>query len=102
MNAGKTRFSQLMDCLPWSTFTRIVARYHGAHDSPHISYRPEYVRDQRLLLQQGTEAFHQRAQPALRHGRDQVVQHAALTEQGMGPAFGGVGAGEREYRDTAS
>jgi len=31
MNTGKTLFSQLMDCLPWSTFTRIVARYHGDH-----------------------------------------------------------------------
>jgi hypothetical protein len=31
MNAGKTLFVQLMDCLPWSTFARIVARYHGDH-----------------------------------------------------------------------
>jgi hypothetical protein len=31
MNAGKTLFSQLMDCLPWSTFARIVARYRGDH-----------------------------------------------------------------------
>jgi DDE family transposase/uncharacterized protein DUF4372 len=31
MNTGKTLFSQLMDCLPWSTFTRLVARYHGDH-----------------------------------------------------------------------
>lgn len=31
MNLGKTLFSQLMDCLPWSTFMRIVARYHGGH-----------------------------------------------------------------------
>ncbi len=31
MNLGKTLFSQLMDCLPWSTFMRIVARYHGDH-----------------------------------------------------------------------
>jgi hypothetical protein len=29
MNAGKTLFSQLMDCLRWSTFARIVARYDG-------------------------------------------------------------------------
>jgi hypothetical protein len=29
MCAGKTVFSQLMDCLPWSTFTRLVARYRG-------------------------------------------------------------------------
>ena len=31
MNAGKTLFAQLMDCLPWSTFARVVARYHGDH-----------------------------------------------------------------------
>lgn len=29
MNAGQTLFAQLMDCLPWSTFTRIVARHSG-------------------------------------------------------------------------
>ena len=29
MNIGKTRFAQLMDFLPWSTFARIVARYGG-------------------------------------------------------------------------
>ena len=29
MNNGKTLFAQLMDFLPWSTFTRIVARYRG-------------------------------------------------------------------------
>jgi hypothetical protein len=29
MNTGKTLFAQLMDFLPWSTFSRIVARYHG-------------------------------------------------------------------------
>ena len=27
MNTGKTLFAQLMDFLPWSTFTRIVARH---------------------------------------------------------------------------
>ena len=31
MYAGKTLFSQLMDCLPWSTFARLVARYDGDH-----------------------------------------------------------------------
>ena len=29
MNIGKTLFAQLMDFLPWSTFTRIVTRYGG-------------------------------------------------------------------------
>jgi hypothetical protein len=29
MNAGKTLFSQLMDCLPWSTFAQLVTRYDG-------------------------------------------------------------------------
>ena len=31
MNIGKTLFSQLMDFLPWSTFTRIVERHGGDH-----------------------------------------------------------------------
>ena len=31
MNLGKTLFSQLMDFLPWSTFTRIVALHDGDH-----------------------------------------------------------------------
>ncbi|MBN9562069.1 MAG: DUF4372 domain-containing protein [Alphaproteobacteria bacterium] len=29
MNVEQTLFSQLMDCLPWSTFGRIVARHGG-------------------------------------------------------------------------
>jgi len=29
LNTGKTLFAQLMDFLPWSTFTRIVVRYDG-------------------------------------------------------------------------
>jgi hypothetical protein len=29
MDIGKTLFAQLMDFLPWTTFTRIVARYDG-------------------------------------------------------------------------
>ena len=32
MNAGKTIFSQLMDCLPWSTFARLVTHHGGDHD----------------------------------------------------------------------
>jgi Domain of unknown function (DUF4372)/Transposase DDE domain len=32
MYAGKTIFSQLMDCLPWSTFARLVARHGGDYD----------------------------------------------------------------------
>ncbi len=31
MHAGKTLFAQLMDFLPWTTFTRIVTRYSGDH-----------------------------------------------------------------------
>jgi hypothetical protein len=32
MYSGKTVFAQLMDCLPWSTFSRHVARYGGDYD----------------------------------------------------------------------
>ena len=31
MYTGKTLFAQLMDFLPWTTFTRIVTRYGGNH-----------------------------------------------------------------------
>jgi hypothetical protein len=31
MYSGKTLFAQLMDFLPWTSFTRIVARYGGDH-----------------------------------------------------------------------
>jgi hypothetical protein len=31
MQAGKTLFAQLMDFLPWTSFQRIVGRYHGDH-----------------------------------------------------------------------
>jgi hypothetical protein len=31
MNTRQTRFAQLMDFLPWSTFGRTVARYYGDH-----------------------------------------------------------------------
>lgn len=31
MHVGKTLFAQLMDFLPWTTFTRIVRRYGGDH-----------------------------------------------------------------------
>ena len=29
MNTGKSLFAQLMDFVPWSTFTRLVERYEG-------------------------------------------------------------------------
>ena len=32
MNAGKTIFSQLIDCLPWSTFAGHVTHHRGDHD----------------------------------------------------------------------
>jgi len=31
MHTGKTLFAQVMDFLPWTTFTRIVTRYRGDH-----------------------------------------------------------------------
>jgi len=35
VNSGKTLFAQLMDFLPWSTFTRIVSRYGGIGGCGH-------------------------------------------------------------------
>jgi hypothetical protein len=29
MNLGKTLFAQIMECIPWTSFSRIVTRYSG-------------------------------------------------------------------------
>jgi transposase len=42
MYTGKTLFAQLMDFLPWSTFTRIVARYGGDSRVRTLSCAEQY------------------------------------------------------------
>ena len=42
MNPGKTLFAQLMDFLPWSTFTRLVARYDGDRGVRALSCAEQY------------------------------------------------------------
>jgi transposase len=42
MNSGKTLFAQLMDFLPWTTFTRIVERYGGDHRVRALSCAEQY------------------------------------------------------------
>jgi hypothetical protein len=42
MNTGKTLFAQLMDFLPWSTFTRIVARHDGDRAMRTLSCAEQY------------------------------------------------------------
>jgi hypothetical protein len=42
MNTGKTLFAQLMDFRPWSTFSRIVARYDGDRAARTLSCAAHY------------------------------------------------------------
>ena len=42
MNTGKALFAQLMDFLPWTTFTRIVDRYGGDHRVRTLSCAEQY------------------------------------------------------------
>jgi len=42
MNSGKTLFAQLMDFLPWTTFSRIVARYDGNHRTRTLSCAEQF------------------------------------------------------------
>jgi hypothetical protein len=42
VNIGKTLFAQLMDFLPWSAFTRIVARYDGDRRVRVLSCAEQY------------------------------------------------------------
>jgi Domain of unknown function (DUF4372)/Transposase DDE domain len=42
MQVGKTLFAQLMDFLPWTTFTRIVGRYGGDHRVRTLTCAAQY------------------------------------------------------------
>jgi len=42
MYTGKTLFAQLMDFVPWTTFTKIVARYRGDHRVRTLSCGEQY------------------------------------------------------------
>lgn len=42
MNTGKTLFAQLMDFLPWTTFTRVVTRYGGDRGVRTLSCAEQY------------------------------------------------------------
>tara|TARA_B100000315_G_C14025073_1_gene340612 strand:- start:83 stop:253 length:171 start_codon:yes stop_codon:yes gene_type:complete len=51
MHLGKTLFAQLMDFLPWTTFTRIVNRYNGDHK------RIDLRLNRRMFAVAGLEGF---------------------------------------------
>ena len=42
MHTGKTLFAQLMDFVPWTTFTKIVSRYDGDHRVRALSCAEQY------------------------------------------------------------
>ena len=42
MHTGKILFAQLMDFLPWTTFTRIVTRYRGDHRMRTLSCAEQF------------------------------------------------------------
>src|SRR5271168_2189373 len=50
---------------------------------PLISNEPVNIGEKRLFTQELAEVFHERPQSRLLHGWNELVMHAALTEQGM-------------------
>src|SRR5580704_16401502 len=58
---------------------------------PLISNEPVNIGEKRLLAQELAEFFHERPQSRLLHGWNELVMHAALTEQGMCSPLGGAG-----------
>jgi len=61
MNTAKTPFARLMDFLPWSTFDRIVARYHGNRAVRTLPRAAQYASD-------GICPDHLSAEPARHRG----------------------------------
>src|ERR1700687_4222319 len=58
---------------------------------PLISNEPVNIGEKRLFTQELAEFFHERPQSRLLHGWNELVMHAALTEQRMCSSLGGAG-----------
>src|SRR5271169_3411025 len=63
---------------------------HYAQPSPHFSDEREGLRQRFILSYEFSEAGDEWPQAGLGHVGYQLVEHAALPEQRMGSAFGGV------------
>src|ERR1035437_5537824 len=62
----------------------------SAQPSPHFSHDRERLIERSVLIQIFTKSRNEWPQTDLRHVWDQLIEHAALPEQGMGSVFGGV------------
>ena len=60
MNAGKTLFAQLMDFVPWSTFSRLVIDYDGNRRVRTLTCAEQYraMAFAQLTQRQGQLALH--------------------------------------------
>src|SRR5271170_4339390 len=58
---------------------------------PLLPDEPVNIGEKRLFTQELAEFFHGRPQSGLLHGWNELVMHAALTEQGMCSSLGGAG-----------
>src|SRR6516164_1608799 len=58
---------------------------------PLISNEPINIGEKRLFEHELAEFFHERPQSRLLHGWNELIMHAALTEQGMCSPLGGAG-----------
>ena len=92
MNTGKTLFAQLMDFLPWTTFTRIVDRYGGDHRVRTLSCAVEWI-----------HGFAQKTYRGLRDARPASREvHASKLSMGL-PAAPALDAGDaRDWRIHAA
>src|SRR5271154_6859221 len=67
-----------------------IGRTYGPQPSPHFSDEREGLRQRFILSYEFSEAGDEWPQAGLGHVGYQLVEHAALPEQRMGSAFGGV------------
>src|ERR1035437_6665347 len=73
-------------CPPWLPINRRTT----SQPSPHFSHDRERLIERSVLIQIFTKSRNEWPQTDLRHVWDQLIEHAALPEQGMGSVFGGV------------
>ena len=103
MNTGKTLFAQLMDFLPWTTFTRIVDRYGGDHRVRTLSCAEQY---RSMAFAQLTYRAPARQRPASRSTHRNSITWASASRSGARrwpmPTKGATGVSMRRWPSGSS
>ena len=89
--AVREPYLELVPAFERATENKVATIWVGVLTIPLISNEPINIGEKRLFEHELAEFFHERPQSRLLHGWNELIMHAALTEQGMCSPLGGAG-----------